>query len=75
MQAEKMLISFDPSFETKRLFSSAVAQTAEAVVTPAQRENARPEGLVPTCTQYPGAPAPHGLGFALGRGVSAPLLS
>jgi len=47
MQAEKMLISFDPAFETKRLFPSAVAQTAVAVVTPAQRESATPEGLAP----------------------------
>src|SRR5579864_7036739 len=70
-----MLMLFEPAFETKRLVASAVAQTAVAVVTPAQRENARPDGLVPTCTQYPGAPTPQGLGLALGNGVRTPLPS
>lgn len=75
IHAENMLISLEPAFDTKRLLASAVAQTVVAVATPAQRENAKPPGAVPTCTQYPGAPAPQGLGFALGKGVSAPLLS
>jgi hypothetical protein len=49
MQAEKMLMLFEPELETKRLLSSAVGQVLVAVdeVIPAQREKARPVGLVP----------------------------
>ncbi len=63
MQALKMLMLFDPAFETKRLLSSAVAQVTVAELTPAQREKASPAGFDPTGTQYPGAVAQ---GFGLG---------
>ena len=49
MQAEKMLILFEPALATKTLSPSAAGQAPVAVfaVIPAQRENARPLGEVP----------------------------
>jgi hypothetical protein len=47
MQAAKTVIWFDPESATKRLFPSDVGQLVVAVVMPAQRENANPEGLLP----------------------------
>lgn len=51
MQAEKTLMLLEPELETKRLLVSAAAHAEVAVVTPAQRENAKPPGFEPTCTQ------------------------
>jgi hypothetical protein len=48
MQAVYRLTLFDPELATNKLFPSAAGQTAVACVNPAQRENARPAGLVPT---------------------------
>jgi hypothetical protein len=47
MHAVKMLTLLEPEFATNKLFPSADAQAVVAVVNPAHRENAKPEGFVP----------------------------
>src|SRR5258708_1409016 len=67
MHAEKMLMLFDPLLATKRYPGGAATGQSlvviVAVVVPAQRENARPLGFVPTVMGDVGA------------GVSVPLMS
>ena len=72
MQAKKALTLFEPELATKRLFPSIVEHLVVAVVTPAQREKAKPEGLAPVAIRGDGQ---FGACPQVVINVSAPVLS
>jgi hypothetical protein len=58
MHAAKMLMLFEPAFETKRWFPSAAGHRSVAELTPAHRENASPLGFAPDAYVFNNVRAP-----------------